>query len=37
MLRETPVAQAWGIFVMLTVGWMPGYLVFNATGFFFFF
>ncbi len=32
MLRETPIAQAWGIFVMLTVGWMPGYLVFNATG-----
>ncbi len=22
----------WGIVVMLTVGWMPGYLVFNATG-----
>jgi len=32
MLRETPLAQAWGIFIMLTVGWMPGYLVFNATG-----
>jgi len=32
MLRETPFAQAWGIFVMLSVGWMPGYLVFNATG-----
>lgn len=32
MLRETPIAQAWGILVMLTVGWMPGYLVFNATG-----
>eukprot|EP00599_Poterioochromonas_sp_BG-1_P009902 CAMPEP_0173144552 /NCGR_PEP_ID=MMETSP1105-20130129/7293_1 /TAXON_ID=2985 /ORGANISM="Ochromonas sp., Strain BG-1" /LENGTH=444 /DNA_ID=CAMNT_0014058239 /DNA_START=127 /DNA_END=1461 /DNA_ORIENTATION=+ len=32
MLRETPIAQAWGIFVMLTVGWMPGYLIFNATG-----
>lgn len=31
-LRETPFAQAWGIFLMLTVGWMPGYLVFNATG-----
>ena len=30
--RETPFAQAWGIFIMLTVGWMPGYLVFNATG-----
>jgi len=32
MLRETPLAQAWGIFIMLTVGWMPGYLIFNATG-----
>lgn len=32
MLRETPLAQAWGIIIMLTVGWMPGYLVFNATG-----
>lgn len=32
MLRETPIAQAWGIILMLTVGWMPGYLVFNATG-----
>lgn len=31
-LRETPFSQAWGIFLMLTVGWMPGYLVFNATG-----
>jgi omega-6 fatty acid desaturase (delta-12 desaturase) len=30
MLRETPIAQAWGILVMLTVGWMPGYLVFNG-------
>ena len=32
MLRETPLAQLWGIVVMLTVGWMPGYLVFNAAG-----
>jgi omega-6 fatty acid desaturase (delta-12 desaturase) len=32
MLRETPIANLWGIFLMLTVGWMPGYLVFNATG-----
>jgi omega-6 fatty acid desaturase (delta-12 desaturase) len=32
MLRETPLAQFVGIFLMLTVGWMPGYLVFNATG-----
>ena len=32
MLRDTPIAQAWGIFVMLTIGWMPGYLIFNATG-----
>lgn len=32
MLRETPLAHVWGIVIMLTVGWMPGYLVFNATG-----
>lgn len=32
MLRETPLANLWGIFLMLTVGWLPGYLVFNATG-----
>mmetsp|Transcript_30703 Transcript_30703/g.42035 ORF Transcript_30703/g.42035 Transcript_30703/m.42035 type:complete len:459 (+) Transcript_30703:107-1483(+) len=32
MLRESPIAQLWGIFVMLSVGWMPGYLVYNATG-----
>lgn len=32
MLRETPLANLWGIFMMLTVGWLPGYLVFNATG-----
>jgi len=32
MLRESPLAQVWGIFIMLTVGWLPGYLVFNATG-----
>ena len=31
-LRETPMAQWWGIIVMLTVGWWPGYLLFNATG-----
>jgi len=32
MLRETPLANLWGIVLMLTVGWLPGYLVFNATG-----
>merc|ERR1711871_243783 len=31
-LQETPIVQAFGIVVMLTVGWIPGYLVFNATG-----
>ena len=31
MLHETPIALAWGIVLMLTVGWMPGYLVFGAT------
>jgi omega-6 fatty acid desaturase (delta-12 desaturase) len=32
MLRETPLANLVGIVLMLTVGWIPGYLVFNATG-----
>lgn len=32
MLRETPLAQLFGIVIMLTVGWMPGYLVLNASG-----
>jgi omega-6 fatty acid desaturase / acyl-lipid omega-6 desaturase (Delta-12 desaturase) len=32
MLRETPLAQIWGIVVMLTIGWMPGYLFLNVTG-----
>lgn len=32
MLRETPLAMAWGIILMLTVGWMPGYLILNMTG-----
>ncbi len=32
VLRESPLAHAWGIFVMLLVGWMPGYLIFNAAG-----
>merc|ERR1711871_339602 len=31
-LRETPLAQAIGIIIMLTVGWLPGYLVWNFTG-----
>lgn len=32
MLRETPLAHLWGIFIMLGFGWMPGYLIMNATG-----
>merc|ERR1711988_2076635 len=32
LLRESPLAMIFGIFMMLTVGWMPGYLIFNATG-----
>jgi len=32
MLMETPLVVAYGIVRMLTVGWMPGYLIFNATG-----
>lgn len=31
-LRSTPFGNLWGIFVMLTFGWWPGYLLFNATG-----
>ena len=26
------IAHAMGLLIMLTVGWMPGYLLFNATG-----
>lgn len=32
LLRETPIAQCIGILLMLTVGWMPGYLIFGITG-----
>jgi omega-6 fatty acid desaturase / acyl-lipid omega-6 desaturase (Delta-12 desaturase) len=32
LLEESPLVQAFFIMVMLTVGWMPGYLVFNMTG-----
>lgn len=32
MIKETPIVYAFQIVRMLTVGWMPGYLVFNATG-----
>lgn len=32
LLRDTPLAHLFGIVMMLTVGWMPGYLVMNATG-----
>lgn len=32
MIKETPIMYALKIVRMLTVGWMPGYLVFNATG-----
>jgi omega-6 fatty acid desaturase (delta-12 desaturase) len=32
MIQESPAVQAFFIIVMLTVGWMPGYLIFNATG-----
>jgi len=31
-MREAPIALAFGIFKMLTVGWIPGYLVLNVTG-----
>lgn len=32
LLRDTPFAQGLGVVIMLTVGWMPGYLVLNMTG-----
>eukprot|EP01041_Mallomonas_annulata_P011758 gene11758-24657_t len=32
IFADSPLGHVWGIVVMLTVGWMPGYLVFNATG-----
>lgn len=32
VIRESPMAQAFGLIIMLTVGWIPGYLVFNVTG-----
>ena len=32
MIRETPIYSAYLIFLMLTVGWMPGYLFLNAAG-----
>ncbi|OQS02342.1 fatty acid desaturase [Thraustotheca clavata] len=30
--EESPLYNLYGIFMMLLVGWMPGYLFFNATG-----
>lgn len=32
MIKETPIVYTLMIIRMLTVGWMPGYLIFNATG-----
>jgi len=32
LLDTTPISNAFFMIVMLTVGWMPGYLLFNATG-----
>lgn len=32
VVHEAPLVQVFWILIMLTVGWMPGYLVFNATG-----
>lgn len=31
-ITDSPLVNAFYIVVMLTIGWMPGYLVFNATG-----
>jgi omega-6 fatty acid desaturase (delta-12 desaturase) len=32
MIRETPLYSAYLIFLMLTLGWMPGYLFYNIGG-----
>ncbi|OQR97021.1 fatty acid desaturase [Achlya hypogyna] len=32
LFEESPLYNLYGIFMMLLVGWMPGYLFFNATG-----
>jgi len=31
-VRTGVLANLWGLFITFTVGWLPGYLVFNATG-----
>lgn len=31
-ITDSPLANAFYIVVMLTIGWMPGYLVLNVTG-----
>ena len=31
-VRSGVLANLWGLFITFTVGWLPGYLVFNATG-----
>jgi len=31
-LRESPIAQLMGIVIMLTIGWIPGYLIMGITG-----
>lgn len=32
VITDSPIANAFYIVVMLTIGWMPGYLVLNVTG-----
>jgi hypothetical protein len=32
MLRKAPLANLVGIVMILTVGWIPGSLVYNSTG-----
>lgn len=32
LMRDVPLYSVWRIFLMLTFGWMPGYLFMNATG-----
>jgi omega-6 fatty acid desaturase (delta-12 desaturase) len=31
-VRAGALANLWGLFITFTLGWLPGYLVFNATG-----
>jgi hypothetical protein len=32
MIEETPIYSLWNLFLILTVGWLPGYLLLNMGG-----